>query len=94
MNNTIHKYPLEIAQPTKIHIRKGTQILSIQAQQERPFIFALINPNGEDDLQLRTFISLPVGKPLPASPHIWVYMGTYQLSNGKQVYHVFEEVKQ
>jgi hypothetical protein len=90
---TIWKYPIEIIDAQVVEMPEGATILDVQAQDDVPCIWALVDP--EKPSETRTILTYGTGHPIDnrvamSSRHI----GTYQIKGGKLVFHVFisEEV--
>ena len=63
----------------------GAKPLCVQTQGDTAFIWAAVNPNLP--LAPRRFYVIGTGHPVGA---VGGYLGTYQLSGGALVFHVFE----
>ena len=87
---TIWKYTLEVTDTQNIPMPKGSKILSVQAQENRPCIWALVNPNKE--LEPRRFEMYSTGHPLTFDSRD--YLGTFQLDQEALVFHLFEYLNQ
>lgn len=88
MNKTIYKYELKITDRQNITMPVGSEMLSIQAQDDIPCIWALVDPSetGTTEKIIETF-----GTGHPIHYDIGVdrnFMGTYQTKG--LVFHVFE----
>ena len=87
---TIWKYPLEIKNTQSIDIPKGSNLLSVQTQNEVPCLWVFIhNSSAElETIKLRT-----IGTGLEITKEDFTpdnFIGTYQLENGRRVLHVFK----
>lgn len=68
---------------------EGAKILAVEAQYEKPCMWALVDPNQETET--RHFEVFGTGHPIHYdSRNIRKYIGTYQLNNGGLIFHVFE----
>ncbi len=67
---------------------EGARILSLQVQHGWPMLWAEVDP--EMPLKTRSFATYGTGHPMAAVNRS--YIGTYFLSKGNLVYHVFELV--
>lgn len=85
--NTIHKYQLDTIDFQQIDMPKGSEILCIQSQNERPCIWAIVDTNMP--LKKRAFEIYGTGHPISDGLNR-KYIGTYQLQNGALVFHCFE----
>jgi DNA-directed RNA polymerase subunit RPC12/RpoP len=84
----IFKYPLHCPIDDKIEILmpEGSKILTVKTQGETPFIWAIVDTSAPSTI--RRFCVRGTG-------HIFKgnegkYIGTFQLDNGKLVFHLFE----
>jgi hypothetical protein len=83
---TIWKYELPVDDACEIRMPEGATVLCVQVQFGRPHIWALVNSGHT--LVPRQFRTVGTGHPLPEK--LGVYVGTYQVSGGNLVFHVFE----
>ena len=90
MNKAIYKYPLRITDVQNISLPIGAEILTVQAQNDIPCLWALVNPN-EKGTEIRTFeifgTGHPVGYDMGVSRN---YISTFQINDGSLVFHIFE----
>lgn len=87
MSKKIFKYQLENTDIQQVEIPIGAEILCIQNQNEKPCIWALVNP--ENNKTKRYFEIFGTGHNVPENGNR-KYIGTYQLSCGMLVFHCFE----
>jgi len=85
----IYKYPVEVADVQTILLPIGAQILSVQEQKGKPYIWAIVNP--ETDSEPRRFRLYGTGHNIETD-NVLKYIGTFQLLCGRLVFHLFEEV--
>lgn len=84
---TIWKFPLRTTDYQVISLPIGWIPLTVQAQEEKPCLWALVEPKAERlDVMFRIF-----GTGHRADVDGLDYMGTYQLENGTFVGQVFAE---
>ena len=91
--NTIYKYEIPIDGEFTLELPLGARILSVQAQpqdgllmnNDKVFIWAIVNPYNEKIK--RKFHVHGTGNPL--YDH-YKYIGTFQVYNGRLVWHLFE----
>lgn len=92
MKQVIWKYELDLTCNPRCTVRMppAAQILTLQVQDHRPHIWALLTP--EPTLWVdRNFVAIGTGHDIVPQPGVrLVYVGTYQIS--AYVWHVFEEV--
>lgn len=85
---TIYKYsfPGDVvpSEPFTIRLPRGAQLLTLQMQAGRPFLWCLIDTDNEE--QDWRMVIYGTGRRIAPGPH--VYIGTYQ--NGAYVWHLFE----
>lgn len=86
--STIWKYQLRDAQIATLNMPKGAQVLSVQVQHGKPMVWALVDPKA--DMERR--ISHVVGTGWDFEPAGMTYVGTFQVSGGEFVFHLFEQV--
>ena len=89
MEKTIWKFELETKDRNIIQMPKDAEILCVQEQYGKPCIWALVDPNQEKETQ--HFEIFGTGHPVYCDMGVdRKYIGTYQLSNGALVFHVFD----
>lgn len=87
MTKAVWKYEIEARDRQSIHMPVNAEILCVQMQNGNPCIWALGDP--EDARQEREFLMLGTGH--NAAPEsIGRYIGTFQMSGGSLVFHLFE----
>lgn len=86
--NTIWKYSLQSAPNFSIEMPRGAQILTVQLQGGRPYLWALVNPDAV--LEPRYFFLAPTGESFV--PPALDYIGTFQMDGGAFVAHLFEHL--
>lgn len=87
MKKTIWKFELETTDYQTLEIPEDFEILTVQTQNEKPNIWALVNPDsGNKKVRFEIF---GTGH---AINNIYErkYVGTYQLHSGSLVFHVFQ----
>ncbi len=82
---TIHKYPIKVNNYIRLALPVGAKILTVQVQNNIPFIWALVDTNQQ--IQLRTFRIYETGREIST---VGIYISTFQLDNGRLVCHLFE----
>lgn len=90
MNKTIWKFELDPYR-TEIRMPIGSEILTIQTQNGKPCIWALVYPAEKGEL--RQFEIYGTGDIITcqnSEGKTLRYIDTFQLDNGKLVFHVFE----
>jgi hypothetical protein len=88
---TIHKYQLSFEDANDFMIPAGAEILAVQVQPQginegQPMLWAKVDVNQPE--MKRRFEIVPTGVTFPAD---WKYVGTFQLSDGGFIGHVFEK---
>lgn len=86
MTQTIHKYSLRIDDEQVILLPKGAQILTVQIQNEQPFLWALVDPIYAEEprkvlIRGTGHDALGLGR----------YISTFQMRGGALVFHAFED---
>lgn len=85
----IYKYPLQpMGGVQSIEMPQGADILSVQAQNDRPTLWAAVNPDAP--MESRRFVTAITGALIPDKEDEAIYLGTVQLAEGTFVLHVFE----
>jgi hypothetical protein len=84
--NRVFKYPLPVQGTVDILMPYGARILTIGAQGEDMFVWALVNPDLELEHQTHRFHIVGTGHPCPFSAH--KHLETVIV--GQFVWHVFE----
>jgi len=88
---TIWKFELEMVGMQNINLPKGAKILTVQTQNEKACLWALVEIDVAE-LEQRTIVTFGTGHPMPDVS--LVYLGTYQVAGGALIFHVFEQIKQ
>jgi hypothetical protein len=83
---TIHKYPLELGEETAVALPEGAEVLCVQTQGGVPQLWVAVDPEAR--LIPRRFRVRGTGHPLG---QVGKYIGTFQMADGKLVFHVFED---
>ena len=94
MDRKIFKYPVSFTANDEfvIGLPEGARILDVQSQFNKPFIWALVDPN-EEIYQERYFRVAGTGHLIHDKDHkSYEYIGTFQMNGGQLVFHLFEIV--
>lgn len=83
---TIYKYPLKVADTQNVVLPVGAKVLCVQTQNEVPCLWALVD--NTFPTEIRCFCTFGTGHEYTGMD--LTYVGTYQLSGGELVFHVFE----
>lgn len=89
MEQRIWKYQLEITDDQVISMPTGAEILTVQMQNGKPCLWALVDPN-EETKTYRLIQIYGTGNPIPDGNRR--YISTIQIFNGDLIFHVFERV--
>ncbi len=96
MKKTIYKYPIKAQNAQKVTMPIGAEILSVQVQNNEPFLYALVNPDNQSEERfVRTY---PTGGNVPVEMGLELkYIGTFILNDpshttGTFVGHLFEQL--
>lgn len=84
---TIWKFPLKPVDRQVVEIPSGAQILAVQMQHGVPCFWALVR----DDEERKKLGILIYGTGHRIEGPLGVYLGTFQMDNGKLVFHVFTD---
>lgn len=82
----IWKFLLEVTESQIVNMPTGARLLSVQLQFGSPMLWAMVDPLAQ--MEPRSIVTLGTGNPF--SGIVGGYLGTYQLSGGALVFHVFE----
>jgi len=86
---TIYKYKLPVGDEFALEMPAGAEVLTVQMQDDQPFIWALVNTDHSP--QLRQFLVLGTGHDCSDTRICATnYVGTFQLLGGRLVFHLFE----
>ncbi len=89
MKESVWKFELDKLGTKAVEMPVGAEILTMQTQNGTPCIWALVNPDAERET--RHFEVYGTGHPMFYDARATrKYVGTYQLSEGDLVLHVFE----
>lgn len=83
----VYKYPLTITDFVTISMPIGAKILRVDVQNEKPYIWALVDPDAVKET--RCFRIAGTGHEIE-DDHCDSYVGSFMLMNGALVFHVFE----
>jgi len=86
---TIWKFKIELEDTFSIEMPKDAEILTIQEQESLIQMWALLNPNAEKEI--RNFEIFGTGHPVGEG--VRKYIGTFQLREGRLVFHLFERIE-
>lgn len=84
--SAIWKFPLPVLDDFSLLLPRGARVLTVQAQADRPCLWALVDPAAEPTP--RQFRMWGTGHEHAEEPG--TYLGTFQLGGGALVFHVFE----
>lgn len=85
---TVWKYAIPIDDRFTLDMPIGALILTVQAQQDKPQLWALVDPDAE--IESRTFRLAGTGHPIKEESLRLLYLGTFQAHDGALVLHLFE----
>jgi hypothetical protein len=86
---TIYKYKLTTTDNQVLSLPAFSEILTVQLQGGEPYLWALVNKNIEEEIPI-TIEIFGTGNPIPDGKRR--YINTYQLLDGRLVFHVFERL--
>ena len=84
----IFKYEIPIKDKFDLELPKHSKILSFQVQNEKPYIWVLLDETKV--LKHRYFTIVGTGHEFEYHPDIMIYIGTIQM--GSLVWHLFEDL--
>lgn len=82
----IWKFPLPVEDVVDIKMPAGAELLCVQLQNGSPCLWAKVDVKSTPTA--RRFYVVGTGHPMPVKAKN--YVGTFQLSGGQLVFHVFE----
>jgi hypothetical protein len=92
---TIWKFELKVDDVQILEMPLGAEILTVQAQKYlniiKPCLWALVDPT-EQKTKKRHIETFGTGNPIYFDNNEYKYVGTYQLSNTGEIYHIFEYI--
>ena len=86
MTKTVWKFEFAAQDDTLIEMPEGAVVLTVAVQFGLPCLWALVDP--EAPKVRRRFRLAGTGHPL--GPEVGAYVGSFQLSRGHLVFHLFE----
>ena len=86
MNKVIWKIPLNIAPVQTMFIPEGAEILRVEAIDDVPYLWALVDPDGFTETTMIHILA--TGEPIPYE--LGDYIGSYRVLDGREIYHVFK----
>lgn len=96
MSRRVFKYELRpredlLGMVPEIHVEmpRGAELLHVDAQGDRLFVWAIVDPAGE--LGRYSFIVLPTGGDVTWPPEVIPFIGTVLMRGGSLVWHVFSD---
>lgn len=89
MAKTIWKYELKVTDSQRTEMPTGAKVLSVQVQFEKPCLWAMVDP--ERIMEHRTFRIYGTGHIIDINSNNLQFIGTFQVSGGGYVFHLFEQ---
>jgi hypothetical protein len=86
---TIYKYPLETIDHQKVEMPKGSEILTVQIQNGVPMLWALVDDEILE-VEIKLIDTHGTGHNVTDAPK--KYISTYQMLQGRLIFHVFERI--
>ncbi len=91
MNKVIYKYSISLNDTILLQLPKNAEILFVETQNDKPFIWCLIN--HELELEPRYFYLYGTGHIIEdEKDYQKVYLGTFKLLNDSLILHLFERI--
>lgn len=85
---TVWKYELALQEDQVLEVPCPAKPLCVQMQRETPCLWALVEPECDESIQLRIKIA-GTGNEAAVHPDAQ-YLGTFQVGDGAFVFHVFD----
>lgn len=89
-NLTIYKYQIPVTDEFRLPLPAQAKVLTVQTQYGAPCMWVQLDTHA-DTIQ-RVFHVYGTGHPIDPNEAL-TYLGTFQLSEGRLVFHVFEVVQ-
>ena len=87
--NTIYKYSFQTTDSLEIEMPSNSEVLTVQIQYGIPTMWALVDT--ESKIVKKKFRICGTGHKITKEDlERFLYVGTYQLSEGRLVFHLFE----
>jgi hypothetical protein len=86
---TVWKFPIPITDNFEIEMPKSAACLTVQLQHDNPYLWALVDPTAESTKV--KFRLAGTGHPIEVPQEGLEYLGSFQLSGGDLVFHLFKE---
>ena len=86
MSTTVWKFPFKIDDIVKVEMPLGAVILYIDSQGETPCIWARVDPEAPKETRIFRF----AGTGHPLGDEVGNHVGSFQMMDGRLVWHVFE----
>lgn len=84
----VFKYELPVDDYFTLSLPKGAQVLSVQAQGNKPCLWALVDPDAPTEE--RQFRFAGTGHSIKEDPGRLEFVSTFQTHGGSLVFHIFE----
>uniref|UniRef100_A0A6M3Y387 DUF7352 domain-containing protein n=1 Tax=viral metagenome TaxID=1070528 RepID=A0A6M3Y387_9ZZZZ len=84
----IFKYPIPADDYLEIGLPEGAQILKVDCQFDKPYLWALVDPLAPT--KVRKFRLVGTGHPISEPLENLMFHGTFQLHGGSLIFHIFE----
>lgn len=84
---SVWKFPIPVLDRFHLEMPVGAEPICVQVQHDRPVLWALVNLD-ETVKAIRTFRFAGTGHEI--TDQIKAYVGTFQMADGRLVFHVFE----
>lgn len=85
----VWKFQLDVLDQQKVEMPKDASIIHLEAQGQKPCLWALVDP--EQEKEERLFHMFGTGHVLDDDIEGLDYIGTFQILNGSFVGHIFEK---
>ena len=87
---TIYKYPIKIADHQVLNLPMGAEVLTVQTQQGKIFLWAKVDADQRETTELNIYVC---GTGHRVRDETLVYLGAIQQFNGDLIWHVFWSYK-
>lgn len=86
--NKIYKYPIAQTDEQGLTLPKGSQILSIINQYDKPVIYAIVDPNTKQG-QMYNIRTIGTGHEIDDDLSKYTFIGTLSFLSGNLIFHYF-----
>ncbi len=90
MRTVVYKYRVRVEDEFDVPLPVGSEVLSVQMQHGEPVMWVR-HTSDTTKIESRRFRLAGTGHLIVGE---WLHIGTFQMSGGDLVFHLFEEIRQ